>query len=311
MIIIIFLLFQGLPGLDLGNSGDAPCKEAAPHLAHPPPPVPPPPPPPPAPPTTLINVAVGMAQSNINIVNKQPQYTIAVGSPSPPGQVTPMSVGPPNNNQHIPAGTPLVPPGVQPLPAPSIPPQPQQPSAPQSRESPSQINLQTEVKKSDTISAKILVSQNNSNPKSAVNHQNPPSINMGLASGVNSAPSSPGPRNGSGGSLGSGGPGPGGGSGGAPVAAGGDRSGGYANNHTPGQQTNKSTLGSQSDTAVASVPPPVKRPRKQSGPATPSSVAVMPFPMQATKNAQSTLPTLENVSTLFIIFNHFGNSLLV
>ena len=206
-------------------------------------------------------------------------------------------VGPPNNNQHIPAGTPLVPPPGVPPPAPSIPPQPQQPSAPQSRESPSQINLQTEVKTSDTISAKILVSQNNSNPKSAVNHQNPPLNNMGLASGVNSAPSSPGPRNGSGGSGGSGGPGPGGG--GAPVAAGGDR-GGYANNHTPGQQTNKSTLGSQSDTAVASVPPPVKRPRKQSGPATPSSVAVMPFPMQATKNAQSTLPTLENVSFLFV-----------
>ena len=200
-------------------------------------------------------------------------------------------VGPPNNNQHIPAGTPLVPPPGVPPPAPSIPPQPQQPSAPQSRESPSQINLQTEVKTSDTISAKILVSQNNSNPKSAVNHQNPPLNNMGLASGVNSAPSSPGPRNGSGGSGGSGGPGPGGG---GTVAA-----GGYANNHggpTPGQQTNKSTLGSQSDTAVASVPPPVKRPRKQSGPATPSSVAVMPFPMQATKNAQSTLPTLENVS---------------
>merc|ERR550532_842173 len=118
---------------------------------------------------------------------------------------------------------------------------------------------------------------------------------MGLASGVNSAPSSPGPRNGSGGSGGSGGPGPGGG---APVAAGGDRGGGYANNHTPGQQTNKSTLGSQSDTAVASVPPPVKRPRKQSGPATPSSVAGMPFPMQANKNAQSTLPNLENMSGL-------------
>ena len=267
---VFILNFQGC-GLELGHPGDAQQKEAASHLASPPPPPPPPPPNAPNP----VGV-VGMAQSNINIVKSQQQYV--AGSP---GAVMPnVGVGPPNNNQQ----PPLPPQGVSPPGSAVIPPLPPQPSAPQ----PPQPQLQAEVK-SDT-SAKI--SQNNQ--KSAVNQNlNPPPQSSVMGpTGVNSAnplgvvAPTTGPRNGS-----SGGP------------------GSFANNHggggppaSPGQQTNKSTLASHSDTAVATVP---KRPRKISGappppPPPPGSGVGMPFPMQA-KNAQSNLSTLENVSGNFFV----------